>query len=68
MTCQRALDAVQPRRRRDVLPAEEEAHVVGGADGLDLAPQRSEREAVDARQDAPIAPLLAGAAEAAAQH
>ena len=58
MTCQRAVDAVQPRRRRDVLPAEEKAHVIGGADRLDLAPQRAEREPVDAREHAPVAPLL----------
>ena len=65
---QRALDPVQSRGRGHVLPAEEEAHVVGRADGLDLASQRAEREPVNAGEHAPVAPLVARAGEASADH
>ena len=64
------LDAVQHRqhlgqafrsrhllRRSDVLPAHQEAHVVGPGDRLDLPPQPVQRVAVDARQQAPLAPF-----------
>src|SRR5207244_10105875 len=50
--------AVELRPRLHVLPAEEEAHQVGGGDGLDLATQAAEGQAVDARQQAALAPLL----------
>src|SRR5579871_963193 len=42
----------------DVLPAEEEAHQIRGAHRLDLAPERAEREPVDAREEPALAPLL----------
>src|SRR5439155_15774927 len=50
--------AMQLRPRLHVLPAEEKAHQVGGGDGLDLPPQAAEGQAVDARQEAALAPLL----------
>src|SRR6185295_18599716 len=46
-----AVDAGQARRRRHVLPGEEEAHEVGGGDRLDLGAQTIERVAVDAREE-----------------
>jgi hypothetical protein len=39
------------------LPAHEEAHQRRGAHRLDLAPQPREREAMDAREHAAVAPL-----------
>ena len=45
------------RPRAHVLPGEEEAQEVGGAHRLDLAPEPVERAAVDAREQAPVAPL-----------
>src|SRR5439155_10997938 len=50
--------AVELRPRLHVLPAEEEAHQVGGGDGLDLPAQATEGQAVDAGEEAPLAPLL----------
>src|SRR5204863_482356 len=47
--------AVELRPRLHVLPAEEEAHQVGGGDGLDLPAQAAEGQAVDARQEAALA-------------
>ena len=43
--------------RGDVVPVEEPAHEDGGGDGLDLFAERGEGEAVDALQDAALAPL-----------
>ncbi len=43
--------------RREVLPAEEPAHVGGGGDGLDALAEGGEGEAVDALEEAAIAPL-----------
>src|SRR5262249_11481936 len=62
-------DPVELRARRGVLPARQEAVEVGRADRLDGAAQPPERQAVDARQEAPVAPLLLGASgrEAPAQ-
>ena len=69
MTCSVPSTPCRRDARRDVLPAVQKAHVLGGGDRLDLAPQRPEREAVDARQHAAVAPLVgAAAAEPAAQH
>ena len=47
----------EPRRRRDVLPREEEAHEVRRADGLDLRAQAIEGVAMDAREQSAVAPL-----------
>ena len=47
-----AIDAMQSRARTQMLPAAQEAHEVGGADRLDLAPQTSQRLPVNARQNA----------------
>ena len=60
--------AVELAAGPDVLPAEEEAQEVGGADRLDLAAQAVEHVPVDAREQAPIAPLrrLVGRADAEA--
>ena len=41
----------------EVVPVEEPAHEDGGGDGFDLLAQRAEGEAVDALQDATLAPL-----------
>ena len=49
----------------DVLPLEQEAHVVARLDRLDLAAQALERVAMDARQQVPLAPLDAAGAAAA---
>src|SRR5207302_4111441 len=46
----------------DPLPAEQEAHEVGGRDRLDLPTQAVERVAVDAREQPPLAPLELGGA------
>src|SRR5690348_17491429 len=45
------------RRRCDVLPGEEEAHEIRGVNRLDLRAQSIERVAMNARQQAAIAPL-----------
>ena len=45
------------RIRRDALPFEEEAHEVARLDGFDFLAQAIHRVAVDARQQAPLAPL-----------
>ena len=42
---------------RDVLPGEEEAHEVGGADRLDLGAQPVQRVAMDSREQPPVAPF-----------
>ena len=54
---QRAIDPVQLRARRQVLPAKQETHEIGCRNGFNLAPQSSECEAVNASQQAPVAPL-----------
>jgi len=41
----------------EVLPAEQPAHVYGGGDGLNLLAGGREGEAMDALQDAALAPL-----------
>jgi hypothetical protein len=41
----------------DVLPAVQEAYEIGGGDGLDLAAQAADGEAVNARQQAAMAPF-----------
>ena len=41
----------------DVLPGEQEAHEVGGADRLDLRAQAIERVAMDAREQTTVAPF-----------
>ncbi len=43
-----------------MLPVEKEAHEVRQGDRLDLPPQPSQGVAVDAGQQAPLAPLLRG--------
>src|SRR3954451_4941947 len=48
---------MQLRPRMDVLPAQVEPHQVLRRDRLDLSPQASQREAVDAREKRPLAPL-----------
>ena len=40
---QRSVNSVQPRTRRDVLPALQKCHVLRGGDRLDLAPQAARR-------------------------
>ena len=69
---QHAVGAMQLRAGRDVLPALEEAHEIGGVDRLDFAAQAADGEAMDARQEAAMAPLrlLAGRAgsEASAEN
>ena len=54
---------------RHVLPMQQEAQEVGGADRLDLCSQAAQRIAMDAREQAAVAPLELGGArrEAAAQ-
>ena len=52
-----ALGALDLVLAGDVLPMEQEAHEVGRADRLDLRAQAIERVAVDAREQAPVAPL-----------
>src|SRR5205085_858511 len=65
-----AVASVQPRAGSRMLPAEEEAHEVGGGDGIDLAPQSANGEVMDARQEPALAPLAAARArrERAAEH
>ena len=60
---------LQPLLARDVLPVQEEAHEIGGADRLDLGAQPVKRVAVDARQEPAVAPFELGRAggEPAAQ-
>src|SRR5581483_7411128 len=55
---EQALPAVKLRAGVDVLPAQQKAHQVGRAHRLDLAPQRPQREAVDAGEEPPLAPFL----------
>ena len=54
---QRAVDAVQPASGQHVLPAIKELLELRGGNRLDFAAQLPERQAMDARQDAAIAPL-----------
>ncbi len=54
---ERAALAEQARLRRDVLPAEQPAHELRGSHGLNLFAQRSQREAVNAREQAAVAPF-----------
>src|SRR5256885_9714781 len=42
---------------RDVLPVEEEAVIVRGAHGFDLGAQTAQRIAMDAGEEAPVAPF-----------
>jgi hypothetical protein len=42
----------------EVVPVEEPAHEDGGGDGLDLLAERAEGEAVNALQDAALAPFF----------
>src|SRR5439155_8594044 len=49
---------VELRPGLEVLPAEEEAHEIGGRDGLDLAPEARERQPMDASEEAALAPFL----------
>src|SRR5271156_6554827 len=62
------VDAVQTRRRGDVLPTAEEPREFGRAYRLHLASQRPECQTVDASEDAAIAPLFGNATEAATQN
>ena len=41
-----------------MLPGEQPAHELGCRDGRDLSPQRTERQPVNAREQAPVAPLF----------
>ena len=61
---------MQLRARVNVLPAHQEPHVLRGAHGLDLAAQRFDRHAVDAREQSPFAPLFfrRSRVERSAQH
>ena len=52
---EKAVDAVELRAAGHVLPAAEEAHEVGCADGLDFLAQAAEGEAMDAGDDAAMA-------------
>ena len=52
-----AVFAGELRLGREVLPAEQPAHVDGGSDRLDLLAQGGEGEAMDALQDAALAPF-----------
>src|SRR4029453_16657096 len=52
-----AFAAMEPERWAHVLPGEEEAHQVGRAHGLDVAPQAVQRPPVDAGEEASVAPL-----------
>ena len=54
---QRAVDAVQLRAGREVLPSIQERVELGGRDRLDLAAQAADGEAVDAREQAAVAPF-----------
>ena len=49
--------AVQPAGGGEVLPAEEEAHELGGGDRRDPAAEPAQGQAVDAGQESPLAPL-----------
>ena len=44
----------------EAVPGEEEPHVVGGLDGVDLPAEPGERIAVDAGEEAPLAPFRFG--------
>src|SRR5262245_26008552 len=54
---ERAVLIARLRARRNVLPAEKPAHEGGGGYGLNLLAQRAQREPVDTRQQAALAPL-----------
>ena len=54
---QQSAFAAQLRLRRNVLPAQQPAHILRRGDWLDLLAQRGDREVVNARQQPPIAPL-----------
>jgi len=63
--------AEQARFRREMLPAEQPAHELSGGDGLDLFAQRSEREAMNAGEQAALAPFrfaVCGISELATQN
>src|SRR5436309_2960429 len=53
--------------RREVLPAQEPAHKLGGRDRLDFLAQHPQRQPVDAREQTAIAPLRTAPRELAAQ-
>ena len=58
---QRAIHAVQLSAARDVLPAGQETHEIGGRGRLDLPAQPAESQAVNPGQEAPVGPFrLAG--------
>ena len=53
----RAAFAAELRSGRDVLPAQQPAHELRGRDRLDLLAQRGDREAMDAGEQAALAPF-----------
>ena len=54
---QRAVGAVKLRARRHVLPARKEAVELRGRDRFDFAAQAAQRQTMDPRQNAPVAPF-----------
>ena len=62
MTASSAFGALHARLGRDVLPAEQEAQEVARGDRLDLGAQPLDRVAMDARQQAALAPFVLGRA------
>ena len=50
--------ALQLRSRRDMLPAQEPAQELSGRDRLDLLAKRGDREAMNAGEQATVAPLV----------
>src|ERR1019366_7097252 len=72
---QQSAFAAQLRLRRNVLPAQQPAHILRRGDWLDLLAQGGDREVVNARQQSPVAPLGGGwlvafcpSSEVSAQH
>ena len=55
---QQTIDAVQLSSRRDVLPTQQKAQIVGGGDWFNLAPQPLNGYAMNPRQQPAIAPFL----------
>ena len=55
---QQSIHAMQLRASRQVLPAGKKAQKIGRRNRLDLAPQPPQRQPMNARQHAPVAPLL----------
>jgi hypothetical protein len=54
---QRSALAEEARFRSEVLPTEQPAHELRGVHGLNLFAQSAQREAVNAREQAAVAPL-----------